>query len=306
MKDLGEVQRRRRADPEDWGAVAAWAREALRNRSPEDFPCPGPVGSPAEFFEGLLVLGLFPGEAYGELAWSSKHGRFCLLLRRERLTWIDSVNVRVTGLKDVLRQHGSAAPIRLIEWGLSSDQMYSAIALSPENQTPLTCGSLRDRLMTLSDVVRNMLVFEHSDVLWPAIWPSDFRRDEDGLVFIGQHNRFWNMDRLGCLTIAGRLPPIDEIRRLAPDLIVDPYRFVAGSYVYLFGTLLFEIAAGRLPFLGPNLKRNFELQQRGEWNPQGLPDRFEPICKRALAFRPEDRHRTLTEFCEELEVALGL
>lgn len=88
---------------------------------------------------------------------------------------------------------------------------------------------------------------------------------------------------------------------MSPEQIEDPSSVDARSDLFSLGVVLFEMVAGEVPFAGPT---DFAVMQRiVEGQPQPLPERagvLEPVVRRALQRRPEDRFSDAASFAEVL------
>lgn len=78
------------------------------------------------------------------------------------------------------------------------------------------------------------------------------------------------------------------------------------SDVYSLGATLYQVLTGRAPFCGRNLGEILERVQRGEFDAPRhveprIPDALDAICRRAMAFDPNQRYKFPRELAEEVE-----
>lgn len=304
---LARIERRVAADPEDRGALADWARSALRETPRAAFPIAGPLGAPAYPLGGFLALGPLPGDSAAQLAWSSDHGRFC---RLSALPFHATRSSRDQFLKagaPWLRA-GSAAPTRLLGWGIDSGRAFSAVDLDEDNSRILIEGEPEQRSRALLEAARAVIALGSDRPLRAGLALEDLRRDARGLVILG-------LERSVCFESFGYefpgpyRPRVKDLTRLPPDLLMHR-PFVERDLVYCFGHALFEIHTGRSPIRAADPMEargqvvSLEFHRRWTW--RGFPVALETLCRRALARRRNDRHRSLTEFADGLASVLGV
>lgn len=154
------------------------------------------------------------------------------------------------------------------------------------------------------------LAYAHSrDVLHRDLKPSNVMLcDGVGPVVMdfGLAKRFVNPDEK--LTHSGSLlgtPSYAPPEQLRGDLSSIGPR----SDVYSLGVLLFELLAGRPPFVGTAAevigKAQFAPAPQPSEFAAGLPSALDEACLRALEKRPEDRYESMAAFAEALRESLG-
>jgi serine/threonine-protein kinase len=136
-------------------------------------------------------------------------------------------------------------------------------------------------------------------------------------VMLGEFGEVYLLDWGIAVSLAddrgGRLPLARDAREMAgspaymaPELLGNRAQDISPrTDVYLLGSCLFELLAGRPPHRGADLLETIDNVVRSEVElPDGVADELASICRRAMAREPRDRIDGAARFRVELETFL--
>ncbi|MGH7585216.1 MAG: protein kinase domain-containing protein, partial [Gemmatimonadales bacterium] len=112
------------------------------------------------------------------------------------------------------------------------------------------------------------------------------------------------------LTLSGTGMPIGTPAYMSPEQVRGREAVDARSDIYSLGVTLYEMLAGRPPFVAQSVTEVLSMHLEQEPEPlerrrPELPDRVIRIVTRAMAKRPTERHQSASELAADLREALG-
>jgi hypothetical protein len=208
---------------------------------------------------------------------------------------------RFTRECEILSRLNHRSIANVLDYGVTDDELYLALEYFP-------CGSLRDRMKHPISVVdalnyarqigEALQIVHAARIVHRDLKPSNVMlTDDNRLVLID-----FGSARLQ-LTAEDPARPEDCIGTpyyVCPEQTADLKPDARGD-LYSLGVVLFEMLAGRLPFVGKNLTEILAAH-RGEPIPR-LPERLlacQPIIDRLLAKNPLERYADAGQFLDAL------
>ncbi len=196
--------------------------------------------------------------------------------------------------------HRSIADV--IDFGITPDYLYLALEYFP-------CGSMRERLKNpvsecdALDYARQigaaLQVVHAAGIVHRDLKPSNIMLTTDNRVVLIDFGSARaqlvgrDLSQSGLMTGTPYYVCPEQAIGQDPDQRGD---------LYSLGVILYEMLAGRLPFLGDTLVEIFEGHRHGAVPPLPAPRaRFEPLIRSLLAKSPEDRFPSAQRFLEALE-----
>ena len=112
------------------------------------------------------------------------------------------------------------------------------------------------------------------------------------------------------LTLSGTGMPIGTPAYMSPEQVRGREAVDARSDIYSLGVTLYEMLAGRPPFVAQSVTEVLSMHLEQEPQPlerrrPELPDRVIGIVTKAMAKRPAERHQSAAELAADLREALG-
>ncbi len=208
-----------------------------------------------------------------------------------------AARARFTRECEILSSLNHRSIANVLDYGIGEEQLYLALEYFP-------CGSLRDRMrnpisaadaLNYAQQIGEALQIVHAArVVHRDLKPSNLMLTND--------NRLVLID-FG----SARLQLTPDQNTLAEDCTGTPYYLCpeqtadsepdARGDLYSLGVVLFEMLAGRLPFMGKNLAQILAAH-RNQAIPR-LPERlqvYQPVIDRLLAKNPQDRYADAGQF----------
>jgi DNA-binding NarL/FixJ family response regulator len=200
--------------------------------------------------------------------------------------------------------HRSIADV--IDFGITADYLYLALEYFP-------CGSMRDRLKNpvserdalnyARQIAGALQVVHGAGIVHRDLKPSNLMLTTDNRVVLidfgsaRAHLVGFELSRSDLMTGTPYYACPEQIDGRDPDQRGD---------LYSLGVILYEMLAGRLPFLGNNLTEIFEGHRSGPV-PQlpGAQAMYQPLINRLLAKNPDDRYASARHFLEALSAMTG-
>jgi tRNA A-37 threonylcarbamoyl transferase component Bud32 len=208
---------------------------------------------------------------------------------------------RFTRECEILSRLNHRSIANVLDYGIGDEQLYLALEYFP-------CGSLRDRMKHPISVVdalnyarqigEALQIVHAARVVHRDLKPSNLMLTDD--------NRLVLID-FGSARV--QLAPEDQASPedctgtpyyVCPEQTADSEPDARGD-LYSLGVVLFEMLAGRLPYLGKNLPEILAAH-RGDPIPR-LPERlraYQPVIDRLLAKNPLDRYADAGQFLDAL------
>ncbi len=207
-------------------------------------------------------------------------------------------------LQPVERLRSLHAPhvMRMHNWGIEGTRAY--IATDPPRGVPLRYIldneniSLSYALDLITQITRGVLAFHTHGIIGIDLRPQFIS------IVVDENGTYAQLDDVGVRTIlttfgasatqqAGEITFRDP-RYTAPEALVSQQSSIA-SDIYQIGILLFELVAGRLPFVGQTrddterLQKTAAIPRLRQFAPNA-PDSLQAIVDRTLAKKPAQRY----------------
>jgi DNA-binding NarL/FixJ family response regulator len=210
-------------------------------------------------------------------------------------------HARFTQECEILSRLNHRSIANVLDYGITDQQLYLALEYFP-------CGSLRDRMKHPVSLVEALnYARQIGEALQIVHAARIVHRDlKPSNLMLTNDNRLVLID-FGSARM--QLTPDDQARPedctgtpyyVCPEQTADSEPDARGD-LYSLGVVLFEMLAGRLPYMGKNLMEILAAH-RGEPIPR-LPERlqaYQPIIDRLLAKNPLDRYADAGQFLDAL------
>jgi predicted Ser/Thr protein kinase len=150
--------------------------------------------------------------------------------------------------------------------------------------------------------VADALDFAHQNgIVHRDIKPANILIDKAGTPFLAD----FGVARMETSTVTGPGTTIGTLSYMSPEQIMGKTADGRADF-FALGVILYELLAGRKPFMGDNLstivyKIVHEEPQRVTDINQSLPPGYEDVLRRALAKSPDDRYQSGREMIADLE-----
>jgi eukaryotic-like serine/threonine-protein kinase len=166
-------------------------------------------------------------------------------------------------------------------------------------------SEIADILLPLMDVVS---AFHQAGLVHRDLKPSNIFLTSRGvkLLDFGLARRADRSDAVTATLVTTPGGVTGTMRYMAPEQITgDPID--ARADVFALGVLLYEMLTGRIPFDAATNIEWLNAVLKDEPPTLGDPSlqHLDPIVKRALQRRPQDRYATVDQMCREFEIAMG-
>ncbi len=209
---------------------------------------------------------------------------------------------RFTQECEILSRINHRSVANILDFGITDECLYLALEY-------FACGSLRERLkhpVSESDAVNYahqigeaLQVVHAAHIVHRDLKPSNLMlTDENRLVLIdfgSARTRVMRADdaRIDDCTGTPYYVSPEQVDDRAPDERGD---------LYSLGVVLFEMLAGRLPFVGKTLGDIFAQHRSAPVPRLPLPvQAYQPIIDRLMAKDPQDRYPAAAQFLDELD-----
>jgi len=150
--------------------------------------------------------------------------------------------------------------------------------------------------------VAEALDFAHQNgIVHRDIKPANILIDKTGTPFLAD----FGVARMETSTMTGPGTTIGTLSYMSPEQIIGKTADGRADF-FALGVILYELLAGRKPFMGDNLstivyKIVHEEPQRVTDINQSLPPGYEDVIRRALAKNPDERYQSGREMIADLE-----
>lgn len=198
--------------------------------------------------------------------------------------------------------HRSVADV--IDYGITPDYLYLALEYFP-------CGSMRDRLKNpvserdavnyARQIASALQVVHAAGIVHRDLKPSNLMLTTDNRVVLIDFGSAraqlvgLELSRSDLMTGTPYYVCPEQIDGRDPDQRGD---------LYSLGIILYEMLAGRLPFLGNNLSEIFQgHRQRAIPVLPEAQSRYQPLINRLLAKNPDERFASASQFLDALNSA---
>jgi serine/threonine-protein kinase len=157
-------------------------------------------------------------------------------------------------------------------------------------------------VIALLKPVAEALDFAHQNgIVHRDVKPANILIDKAGTPFLAD----FGVARMETSTMTGPGTTIGTLSYMSPEQIMGKTADGRADF-FALGVILYELLAGRRPFVGNNLstivyKIVHEEPQRVTDINQSLPPGYEDVIRRALAKNPDDRYQSGREMIADLE-----
>ncbi len=171
-------------------------------------------------------------------------------------------------------------------------------------QTMIESGKIfsPEDVIAILKPVAEALDFAHQNgIVHRDIKPANILIDKAGTPFLAD----FGVARMETSTVTGPGTTIGTLSYMSPEQIMGKTADGRADF-FALGVILYELLAGRKPFMGDNLstivyKIVHEEPQRVTDINQSLPPGYEDVLRRALAKGPDDRYQSGREMIADLE-----
>jgi serine/threonine protein kinase len=192
---------------------------------------------------------------------------------------------------DVLREDDlTFIVMQYIDGQTLQNMIESGKAFSPEE------------ILAILKPVAESLDFAHENgIVHRDIKPANILIDKSGKPFLAD----FGVARMGASTMTGPGTTIGTLSYMSPEQIMGKTADGRADF-FALGVILYELLAGRKPFVGENLstivyKIVHEDPQRVSDINLNLPPGYEEVIRRALAKNPDERYQSGREMIADLE-----
>ena len=171
-------------------------------------------------------------------------------------------------------------------------------------QTLIESGKIfspEDVIAILKPVAESLDFAHQNGIVHRDIKPANILIDKAGTPFLAD----FGVARMETSTMTGPGTTIGTLSYMSPEQIMGKTADGRADF-FALGVILYELLAGRKPFMGDNLstivyKIVHEEPQRVTDINQSLPAGYEDVIRRALAKKPDDRYQSGREMIADLE-----
>ena len=171
-------------------------------------------------------------------------------------------------------------------------------------QTLIESGKIfspEDVIAILKPVAESLDFAHQNGIVHRDIKPANILIDKAGTPFLAD----FGVARMETSTMTGPGTTIGTLSYMSPEQIMGKTADGRADF-FALGVILYELLAGRKPFVGDNLstivyKIVHEEPQRITDIKQGLLPGYEDVIRRALAKNPDDRYQSGREMIADLE-----
>ena len=161
--------------------------------------------------------------------------------------------------------------------------------------------SPEDVIAILKPVAESLDFAHQNGIVHRDIKPANILIDKAGTPFLAD----FGVARMETSTVTGPGTTIGTLSYMSPEQIMGKTADGRADF-FALGVILYELLAGRKPFIGENLstivyKIVHEEPQRVTDINQSLPPGYEDVIRRALAKNPDDRYQSGREMIADLE-----
>jgi predicted Ser/Thr protein kinase len=161
--------------------------------------------------------------------------------------------------------------------------------------------SPEDVIAILKPVAESLDFAHQNGIVHRDIKPANILIDKTGTPFLAD----FGVARMETSTVTGPGTAIGTLSYMSPEQIMGKAADGRADF-FALGVILYELLAGRKPFVGDNLstivyKIVHEEPQRITDIKQGLLPGYEDVIRRALAKNPDDRYQSGREMIADLE-----
>jgi DNA-binding NarL/FixJ family response regulator len=198
--------------------------------------------------------------------------------------------------------HRSVADV--IDFGITPNYLYLALEYFP-------CGSMRDRLKNpvserdalnyARQIATALQIVHAAGIVHRDLKPSNLMLTTDNRVVLIDFGSAraqlvgLELSRSDLMTGTPYYVCPEQITGCDPDQRGD---------LYSLGIILYEMLAGRLPFLGNNLAEIFQGHRQHPIPPlPAAQSRYQPLINRLLAKKPDERFASASQFLDALNSA---
>jgi serine/threonine-protein kinase len=171
-------------------------------------------------------------------------------------------------------------------------------------QTLIESGKIfspEDVIAILKPVAESLDFAHQNGIVHRDVKPANILIDKAGTPFLAD----FGVARMETSTMTGPGTTIGTLSYMSPEQIMGKTADGRADF-FALGVILYELLAGRRPFVGNNLstivyKIVHEEPQRVTDINQNLPPGYEDVIRRALAKNPDDRYQNGCEMIADLE-----
>lgn len=204
-------------------------------------------------------------------------------------------HANIVHIYDVGEQDGAPYyAMEYVEGGSLADRLRAG-PLPPEEATGL-----------LSTIARALEFAHQHGVVHRDIKPGNVLIDSQGIPKLTDFGIAKRLTAETALTLSGAV--IGTPAYMAPEQARGTSRDVGGAAdIYSLGAILYEMLAGRPPFLPEESDTSIVLRVMTEtpvspaWHRPGIPRALEIICLKCLAKEPKDRYPSAAAFADDLQ-----
>lgn len=164
---------------------------------------------------------------------------------------------------------------------------------------------LRQAVQLLMDVARALHFAHQNGVVHRDMKPANVLLDQDGVPKVADFGIAKRLKEDTKLTLSGAI--IGTPTYMAPEQAKGTSRHVGpAADVYALGAILYEMLAGRPPFLPEESETALTVRVLTEdpvspaWHHPGIPRDLETVCLKCLEKEPRDRYASAAAFAEDL------
>lgn len=147
-------------------------------------------------------------------------------------------------------------------------------------------------------IAQGLSVLHQRGIVHRDLKPANIFHDE-GYVKIGDYGLSKNVGTRH----SGQTVSVGTVHYMAPEIATGSYTQQVD--LYALGVVLYEMLAGRLPFVGESMQEVLVRQARDAPDATCLPMSLRPIVLRLLAKAPQDRYSSADELLDALAEAVA-
>ncbi|HLY76083.1 MAG TPA: protein kinase [Planctomycetota bacterium] len=195
--------------------------------------------------------------------------------------------------------------VEIHELGRDGGKIF--IAMEYVEGVPFPGPGHRDQALKRLFIVAKALQHVHAQgIIHRDLKPTNILVDRSGRPVLMDFGIARQADSAASTAITATGAVLGTLGFMAPEQILGNVREIdARTDVYALGVLLFEILTGELPFTASNIDDYARLQKKGKAPSarsvrKDVPEALDRFCRRAMAFRREDRPLSAADFAAEL------